>query len=48
MRRRGKPSARSAATSPSRWFTDTVSSVATSRNAKASVIDDSTTEICRK
>ena len=48
MRRRGKPSARSAATSPSRWLTDTVSSVATSRNANASVIDDSTNEIWRK
>ena len=35
MRRRGRPSARSAATCPSRWFTDTVSSVATSRNANA-------------
>ena len=48
IRRRGNPSARSAATSPSRWLTDTVSSVATSRNANASVIVDSTTEICRK
>ena len=45
---RQMPSARSAAISPSRWFTDTVSSVATSRNANASVIDDSTTEIWRK
>src|SRR6185436_2178087 len=48
IRRRGKPSARSAATSPRRWFTDIVNSVATSRNANTSVIDESTTEICRK
>ena len=48
IRRRGKPSARSAATSPSRWFTDMVSSVAMSRNANASVIDERTVEICRK
>ena len=45
---RPMPSARSAAISPSRWLTDTVSSVATSRNANTSVIVDSTSEICRK
>ena len=45
MRGRPMPSARSAAISPSRWLIDTVSSVATSRNANTIVSDDSTSEI---
>ena len=47
-RARDSPSARSAAISPSRWFTDTVSSTAISRNPKNSVTVASTDEICRK
>jgi hypothetical protein len=48
MRRREKPSARRAATSPRRWFTDTVRSVVTSRKAKNDVMVDRTNETWRK
>ena len=48
MRRRPIPSARSAAISPSRWLIETVSSVATRRNANDIVSDESTNEICLK
>ena len=41
MRRREKPSARSAAISPSRWFTDTVSSTVISRMPNDSVTNAS-------
>ncbi len=47
-RDRERPSARSAAISPSRWFTDTVSSTPISRNPKNSVTVARTTEIWRK
>ena len=47
-RAREKPSARSAAISPSRWLTDTVSSTVISRSANDSVTVVSTVEICRK
>ena len=43
--RRDSPRARSAAISPSRWLTDTVSSTAISRNPKNSVMVASTAEI---
>ncbi len=47
-RPRENPSARSAAISPSRWFTDTVSSTVMSSSANASVTVESTAEIWRK
>ena len=43
--RRAMPSARKAATSPRRWLTDTVSSVATSRKVNVAVVMESTSEI---
>ena len=47
-RARDSPSARSAAISPRRWFTDTVSSTPIRRKPKNSVTVARTTEICRK
>ena len=47
-RRRVKPSARSAAISPKRWFTETVSRTVMRRKPKKSVTELSTVEIWRK
>ena len=47
-RPREKPSARRAAISASRWFTETVSRTVISRKPKSSVIVESTVEIWRK
>jgi len=47
-RRREKPSARSAAISPSRWFTETVSRTVMSSSAKVTVTVTSTVEIWLK
>jgi hypothetical protein len=47
-RHREKPRARSAAISPSRWLTDTVSSTVMSSSANETVTVVSTVEICRK